>query len=274
VHVAVVQFTATSDKPANRDRAAGLISGAIGRGAALVVLPEAAMLPFGRPEETLADAAEPLDGPFVGALAAAVRGSGATVLAGMFEAVRGDDHVYNTVVAVDRSGLRGAYRKLHLFDALGWRESDQLRAGDPADPLLVLPVNDLTVGVLTCYDLRFPEITRALIDDGATLLAVPSAWVAGPLKEDHWNTLARARAIENTCYLAAADQGPPTYAGRSLIVDPMGVVVAQCGEQDGVAVAEVSVQRLAEVRAALPSLEHRRFAVVPSAGAGPGSASR
>ncbi|PZS27539.1 MAG: hydrolase [Pseudonocardiales bacterium] len=262
--VAAVQFTATPDKAANRDRVAAAVRVAAGRGADLVVLPEAAMLPFGRPEESLARAAEPLDGAFVGTLRAAVHGTGATVLAGMFEAVPRDDHVFNTVVAVDATGLRGSYRKVHLFDALGWRESDRLRAGDPGQRL-TLDVSELTVGVLTCYDLRFPEMARVLIDNGATGLAVPAAWVAGPLKEDHWVTLARARAIENTCYLAGAGQGPPTYAGRSLIVDPMGVVIAQRGEHDGMALAEVSAQRVAEVRAKLPSLEHRRYSVTPAA---------
>jgi len=173
-----------------------------------------------------------------------------------------DGWVDNTVVAIDGHGLRGSYRKVHLFDSLGWQESDRLRAGNPGE-LLVLPVADLVVGVLTCYDLRFPELTRRLVDHGATLLAVPSAWVAGPLKEDHWLTLARARAIENTCYLAGAGQGPPDFAGRSLVVDPMGVVVAQCGEVDGIAVTGASTARVAEVRAKLPSLEHRRFTVTP-----------
>ncbi len=266
MQVAVVQFTATPDKRANRDRVADAVEQAVSRGADLIVLPEATMLPFGRPDDPLTAAAEPLDGPFVDMLGAAVRGSDATVLAGMFEAVAGDDHVFNTVVAVDGSGVVGAYRKLHLFDALGWRESDRLRAGDPADPLLVLPVAGLTVGVLTCYDLRFPEMARALVDAGATLLAVPAAWVGGPLKEDHWVTLARARAIENTCYLAGADQGPPIFAGRSLVVDPMGVVVAQCTEHDGPVIADVSADRVEQVRTSLPALQHRRFAVAPRIG--------
>ncbi|MEP6695285.1 MAG: carbon-nitrogen hydrolase family protein [Pseudonocardiales bacterium] len=261
--VAAAQFTASPDKAANRDGCCALIRSAAGRGADLVVLPEAAMLPFGRGDEPLAAVAEPLDGPFVEGLGAAARDAGVTVLAGMFEAVPGDHHVFNTVVAVDGSGVLGAYRKVHLFDALGWKESDRLRAGEPADPLLTMALGGLTVGVLTCYDLRFPELTRALVDAGATLFAVPSAWVAGPLKEDHWVTLARARAIENTCYLAGAGQGPPVYAGCSLIVDPMGLVLAQCGEVDGVALAEVTAGRVAEVRAKLPSLEHRRFAVMP-----------
>ncbi len=265
VRVAAVQFTASRDKVANRDHLAAYLGQALSAGADLVVAPEAAMYPFGRPDEPLAAAAEPLDGPFVGMLQDALQGSDATVLAGMFEAVSGDDLVHNTVVAVDRHGLRGTYRKLHLFDSLGWRESDRLRGGDPADPLLTFPVHDLTVGVLTCYDLRFPELTRRLVDDGATLLAVPSAWVAGPLKEDHWATLTRARAIENTCYLAGAGQGPPDYSGRSVVVDPMGVVIAQCGEVDGIAIAEVTAQRVKDVREKLPSLQHRRFSVTARA---------
>lgn len=261
--IAIAQLTASRDKGANRERISAVIGQAASDGAHLVVLPEAVMHPFGRPDEPLAAQAEPLDGPFVSALVAATQNTPTSVLAGMFEAVPGDDHVFNTVVAVDSNGIRGSYRKLHLFDALGWRESDRLHAGNPADPLLTFEVEDLTVGVLTCYDLRFPELGRALVDAGATLLAVPAAWVSGPLKEDHWITLARARAIENTCYLAGAGQGPPDFAGRSLIADPMGVVVAQCGETDDVLLTDVSAQRVTSVRSALPSLEHRRYAVVP-----------
>lgn len=263
MRIAAAQFTSTKDKATNRKRISAVIGRATGNGADLVLLPEAAMQPFGRPDEPLAEQAEPLDGPFVTALVAAAQHTDTTVLAGMFEAVPGDDHVFNTVVAVDRQGILGSYRKLHLFDALGWRESDRLRAGDPAQPLLTLAIRDLMVGVLTCYDLRFPEIGRALVDAGATLLAVPAAWVSGPLKEDHWVTLARARAIENTCYVAGAGQGPPDFAGRSLVVDPMGVVVAQCGEADALAFADVTAERVAEVRTKLPSLRHRRYAVVP-----------
>ncbi len=262
--IAVAQFTATRDKAANRERIGAAITAAAGAGAGLLVLPEAAMYPFGTPEgDPLADQAEALDGPFVAHLLTAVEHTHITVIAGMFESALGDDHVYNTVVAVDRSGLRGSYRKIHLFDALGWRESDRLRAGDPTSPLLTVDVEELTVGVLTCYDLRFPELGRALMDAGATLMAVPAAWVSGPLKADHWVILAQARAIENTCYLAGAGQGPPAFAGRSLIVDPMGVVVAACGERDGIALADVTRERVDAVRAALPSLRHRRYRVVP-----------
>jgi predicted amidohydrolase len=116
---------------------------------------------------------------------------------------------------------------------------------------------------MTCYDLRFPELARALVDDGCDVLAVPSAWVAGPLKEDQWTTLVRSRAIENVVYVAAADQPAPAYAGRAMVVDPFGVVVASLGERAGHVVAEVDSDRVAECRKRMPSLQHRRWTVSP-----------
>jgi deaminated glutathione amidase len=273
VRVAIAQFAATRDKDANRDRVVELVRRAGDAAADLVVLPEAAMHPFGGPTDPLADVAEPVDGPFATAVAEAAARAGLVAVAGMFESVPGEDRVWNTVVVAGPDGPLGAYRKLHLFDALGWRESDRIRPADldPADEkaaLLTIPVGELTVGVLTCYDLRFPELSRALVDAGATLLALPSAWVAGPLKEAHWLTLVTARAIENTCYVAAADQGPPVYAGQSVVVDPMGVPVARIGESDGLlAVAEVSAARVEQVRETLPVLAHRRYEVVARRGA-------
>jgi predicted amidohydrolase len=178
----VAQFASSPDKQLNRQRVREYVTRAADAGAALVVLPEAAMYPFGRPDEPLADAAEPLDGPFAAELAAAAARTDMTVLAGMFEAVPGEPRVFNTVLAVGPGGPLGHYRKLHLFDALGWRESDRIRPGEPGSGgLLTIDVGGLTVGVLTCYDLRFPELARALVDAGAQLLALPAAWVAGPL---------------------------------------------------------------------------------------------
>jgi predicted amidohydrolase len=266
VRVAVAQFASSRDKALNRQRVREYMTRAADAGAALLVLPEAAMYPFGRPDESLAEAAEPLDGPFAAELATAAARTGLTVLAGMFEAVPGEARVFNTVLAVGPDGPLGHYRKLHLFDALGWRESDRIRPGElePGGPLTV-GVGGLTIGVLTCYDLRFPEQARALVDAGAQVLALPAAWVSGPLKEYQWETLTRARAIENTAYLAAAAQPPPEYSGHSVVLDPMGVPLASIGEVDGLAIAEVTAERLAEVRRKLPVLEHRRYAVLPRA---------
>jgi deaminated glutathione amidase len=262
VRVAVAQFASTKDKARNRELSREYVHRAADSGAELVVLPEAAMHPFGHPRDRLDEVAEPVDGPYGTELAKAAGETGTTVLAGMFESVPGESVVYNTVLAVGPGDLLGMYRKLHLFDALGWAESERVRPGE-ADGLLTVEVGDLTVGVLTCYDLRFPEIARALVDAGAGLLALPAAWVAGPLKEHHWETLIRARAIENTAYVAAAAQPPPDFAGHSTVLDPMGVTLASVGEVAGLAVADVSVDRLDRVRAKLPVLEHRRYTVVP-----------
>ncbi|HEU5035263.1 MAG TPA: carbon-nitrogen hydrolase family protein [Mycobacteriales bacterium] len=264
MRVAVVQLTAGADKADNLGRLTALVEQAAAHGATLVVAPEASMHEFGAATTALAPVAETLDGPFVSGLVAVASRLGVTVLAGMFEVVPDEpSRAFNTVVAVGPDGhLLGRYRKQHLFDALGWVESHRLEPGDPHDRLL-FACGDVTVGVLTCYDLRFPELSRALVDDGAQLLAVPSAWVAGPLKEDQWSTLVRARAIENVVYVAAADQSPPTYVGRAVVVDPFGVVLAAGADRDGVTVADVDVDRLEECRRRMPSLQHRRWSVSP-----------
>jgi predicted amidohydrolase len=115
------------------------------------------------------------------------------------------------------------------------------------------------VGLMTCYDLRFPEHSRALVDAGATILAIPAAWVRGPLKEDHWMTLLRARAIENTVYVAAAAQCGRQYCGHSALIDPLGVAVAALGEDEGVVIGDVDEHRLTSARARNPALQHRRW---------------
>ena len=264
MRVAIVQFSAGEDKAANLARLVELVGQAASAGATLVVAPEASMHGFGDPDTPLAPVAEPLDGPFVTGLRAAAARHGVTVVAGMFEPVEDDlARAYNTVVAVDCDGeLIGCYRKQHLFDALGWAESKRLDAGSP-DDRLVFDCGEFTVGVMTCYDVRFPELARALIDDGVDVLALPSAWVAGPLKEEQWSTLVRARAIENVLYVAAADQSAPAYAGRAMVVDPFGVVLTSLAERDGVAVADLDRDRLDACRERMPSLDHRRWTVTP-----------
>jgi deaminated glutathione amidase len=265
MRIAVVQYAAGVDKPANLERVRGLVAEAVDAGATLVVAPEAAMHDFGPPDRPLAPVAEAIDGPFVTGLADIASARGVTVVAGMFESVEGDPgRAYNTVVAVGASGeVIGRYRKQHLFDAFGWRESDRLAAGDAGDRL-VFDCAGFRVGVLTCYDIRFPELTRALTDDGATLLAVPSAWVGGPLKAYQLRILATARAIENVCYLAASVQSPPTYTGESCVIEPFGEVVASLDAGDGIAVADVSMERVRKCRETMPALEHRRWRVAPA----------
>ena len=151
---------------------------------------------------------------------------------------------------------------MHLFDAFGVRESDWIVAG-PIEAPQTFAVGGFTVGLQTCYDIRFPEVTRHLVDAGVDLMLLPSEWVRGPLKEHAWRTLVTARAIENTIFVAAADQAPPIGAGNSMIVDPMGVELVTIGENTDVAVAWISPERIRQVRHVNPALELRRFRVEP-----------
>ena len=175
----------------------------------------------------------------------------------MFEVGEDPERPYNTLVVADRDGLRATYRKIHLYDSFGFRESDRLTAGE-VDPVVV-EVGGVTVGLMTCYDLRFPELARALVDRGAELVVLPAAWVAGPGKVLHWRTLLAARAIENTVYVAAAGQPGPRYTGHSMVVAPDGDVLAEAGEEPGSVQATVSTDRVAEVRRVNPSLANRRL---------------
>src|SRR5262249_25452048 len=220
-------------------------------GAALVLFPECSMarLP---PELSLEPVAEPVDGPFVSALAEAARRHEVTVVAGVYESIPGDDHVFNTVVALDAAGARlGAYRKVHLYDAFGYRESDRMRPGDGGT--LLFSVNGAVFGVQTCYDVRFPELSRHLAVSGAEVILLPAAWVHGPLKESHWEVLVRARAIENTVYVAAAGMAGRPHSGCSMLVDPMGVAIARAGPVAALVGGEVAPERIPAGRRPTPS---------------------
>jgi predicted amidohydrolase len=221
-----------------------------------MVFPEAAMRDFGAPGSDVSEFAEGVDGPFVGRLTELAKVHDVTLVAGMFERSKEPARPFNTLVVVDRSGLRATYRKIHLYDSFGYKESDRLLAGE-LEPVVV-EVAGFQVGLMTCYDLRFPEMARALVDRGAELIVVPAAWVAGPLKVDHWRTLLKARAIENTVYVAAAAQPGPRYCGHSMVVSPRGEVVEV---DDGTSVVQSLVERavLDEVRAENPSLANRRL---------------
>ncbi|MFI6627732.1 carbon-nitrogen hydrolase family protein [Nonomuraea fuscirosea] len=253
--IALCQIPVSPDPSANLKRAREAIAAA--GDAELAIFPEATLTRYGR---RITDLAEPLDGPFVTGLAEAAREHGIAVIAGVFEP--GDGRVHNTAVAIDAQGeMRAAYRKIHLFDSFGAKESDLVVPG--AEPVVV-ELAGVKVGLVTCYDIRFPELTRALVDQGAELFAVIAAWGSGPLKEDHWVTLVRARALENTTWTAAVGQAPnPAESsdgygvGRSMLVDPMGVVRADLGTGPGVRVVEVDHEWTATARATLPCLEHR-----------------
>lgn len=267
MQVAVGQFAAGTDIGANLDACRGLIADAAARGAELVVLPEVAMYFDPQHVDPPGMHGQTVDGPFAQAMGRAAKEHGVAVIVGVVEAVPGvaeaSERDFNTVLVFGADGSRrGQYRKIHLYDAFGFRESDVYRPG-PMEAPATVTVGGVRVAVLTCYDLRFPEAFRWVVDAGAELVVLPAAWMAGPAKEDHWTTLLRARSIENTIYVAGAGQTGPLCCAQSAVIDPMGVVLASAGEAPGVAVAEVDPGRIAAVRAKNPSLENRRFSVVP-----------
>ncbi|ORI26555.1 carbon-nitrogen hydrolase family protein [Rhodococcus sp. 1168] len=261
VVVAAAQFAPTGDKAANLDEIDRLVRAAHSRGARLIVLPEYAVFTVDAMDDRFVESAEPLDGPSVQQIARLSAELDVTIVAGINETAT-DDRIYNTLIGVQSGSLRSVYRKVHLYDAFGYRESDRVLAGDPQNPEL-LEVDGFTVGMQTCYDLRFPETTRTLVDAGANVVALPAEWVPGPLKEFHWTTLLKARAIENTVYVIAADQCAPTGAGNSMVLDPMGNTLAGVGEATGIATATLDAERLAHVRAVNPALSLRRYRVTP-----------
>jgi predicted amidohydrolase len=261
MRVALCQIAGSSQPGVSLERVRAALRAAASDGATLAVFPEATMVRFG---SDLAGAAEPLDGPYCGALGSAAKTTGVGLIAGVFEPA-GDGRVFNTAVAFDSAGsLVASYRKLHLFDAFGHSESDSVA---PGASVVSASLDGVRVGLSTCYDVRFPELFRVLAGAGVSLITVSAAWAAGLYKEEHWVTLVRARAIENTVWIAAAGQVPDpdepftraaTGVGRSLLVDPLGVVHADLGPYPGVVVRDVDLSLIDRVRETVPSLANRR----------------
>ncbi|QIG40323.1 carbon-nitrogen hydrolase family protein [Microbacterium sp. 4R-513] len=262
VGVAVAQFSPTTDAAVNVELIASLVRTASERGARVVVFPEYSSYFIDPFDESLAAHAQEVDGPFTQALTRLADEHGIVVVAGLLERAGDGRRVRNTVVAIDASGVVARYRKLHLYDAFGQRESDWVQPGELAEPE-TFEVDGLRFGLMTCYDLRFPEVGRLLVDAGADAFLVPAEWVRGPLKEHHWRTLLQARAIENTVFVAAADHPPPLGVGLSAIVDPLGVQLAAIGTATDVVVAHLDPDVVERVRRVNPSVALRRFRVVP-----------
>ena len=254
LRVTLWQHASELDPAANRaalDRVADLADGAD-----LIVLPEAFGRDFGEPGSDLMPYAEPLDGPFASRLGELAKEHDVAVLAGMFETTDEQHHPYNTL-ALAEPGRMTTYRKIHLYDSFGYRESDVLTAG-PTTPAAV-QLGGFRVGLMTCYDLRFPELARALSTEGMDVLVVPAAWVAGPCKVMQWQTLLRARAIENVCWVVAAAQPGPRYSGHSMVVSPTGEVVVEAGEDEEILSVALDLGTLHDARALNPSLANRRM---------------
>lgn len=268
---ACIQLRATTDVTQNLATTERLVRRAAAMGASLVATPENTS--YLGPQFHKVELAEPLDGPTASRLRDLAAELGIHLLVGSLperqsEGAADTQRCHNTSVLYGPTGDQiAAYRKMHLFDVdvpggLTIKESDSVVAGDG----VVLAETPLgRIGMSVCYDLRFPELYRALVDGGADIIAVPSAFTLTTGK-DHWHPLIRARAIETQCWwLAPAqwgrhdDEGKRQSYGHSLIVDPWGCVVADKGEGEGLCLAEIDLDRIAQVRRAIPVADHRRL---------------
>lgn len=168
-----------------------------------------------------------------------------------------DYRVSDTAIMISEKGdVMSIYRKLHLYDALGFKESAKLVGGDKIERPVKVGIGK--IGLEICYDIRFPEMSRILTLDGADVLAIPSGWVQGIMKEEHWQIMLKARAIENGCYVIAPDQVGNIFSGQSMVIDPFGITLLDMGNKEGVEVVEIARDRVEFVRKSLPLLKNRR----------------
>ncbi|QHQ20726.1 deaminated glutathione amidase [Pectobacterium brasiliense] len=254
--VALGQFAVDREWQQNATTITELMSAAQQNGSDLLVLPEGVLARDITNPNMVLTAAQPLDGPFISHLLEASKGSNLTTML-CVHIPNGEGKVWNTLLALRNGEIVAQYRKLHLYDAFSVQESENVLAGEDVPPLL--SIAGLNVGLMTCYDIRFPELARRLVLDGADVLVLPSAWIKGPLKEAHWELLVRARALENTTYLVAVGECGVKNIGNSMVVDPLGVVVVQAPETPALIYADIDPERLAYARQILPVLANRRF---------------
>lgn len=285
--VAVAQFTVTQDPERNLEIIDGFAGEAAARSARLLVLPEGLIARDGDDDGFAAAHAQPLDGPFIQGLRriSAERG---IALMGTVHALEtpdanaenagdvgsGDDQaqelgqeplrarsprVSNVFLVIRGGEIIAPYRKLHLYDAFAARESDVVRPGTELPP--IVDIDGWKIGVMTCYDVRFPETARSLAVRGADVIVVSSAWVRGAAKEYHWSLMTAARAVENTCYVLACSEVSKRNIGCSRIIGPLGEVIAQAGDSEAETItATLDRAALADARRTLPVLDNRRFA--------------
>lgn len=256
MRIALGQLLSTTDPDANLALVADLTGQAARAGAEVVVFPEATMCSFARPR---ADAAEPFDGPWASAVRSIAADSGITVVVGMFTTTD-SPQVHNTLLVTGSTEAR--YDKLHLFDALGYAESRQIRAGEQA---VTIELSGHTLGLATCYDVRFPALFTHLAGRGAEAILLPASWADGPEKLHQWRTLVTARAMDSTAFVVAVDQArppaspdgrTPTGIGHSLVVGPTGTVLLELGDDPELAVIDLDLDTVAGVRERLPVVRH------------------
>jgi predicted amidohydrolase len=257
--IAVAQIKSSTDKSGNLKIAQTLIKEARTRQAEVIAFPEFLMAfsPASQSAEELTKTAESTDGLFISSLREAAKSSAIAVIATIYENCSVPNRVFDTAVWIDACGnIASVYRKLHLYDAFGFKESDKFHPGKDIAPLVHL--GEGRFGMMICYDLRFPEMARMLTLDGANILVAPSGWVQGDMKLEHWQTMIRARALENGCYVVAPGQVGNIYIGHSMVADPLGRTLVDLGENEGLEIVELDLNLVRETREKLPLLQNLR----------------
>lgn len=262
MRIAVAQIISGRDTTANLDKVEKYASDAARAGASLVVFPEATMRAFGN---TLVDIAEPIDGQWAARVREIAAANSINIVAGMFTPGT-SGRVVNTLLAAGPE-VSTSYDKIHLYDAFGFKESDTVDAGEAP---VTFGAGDVTFGLTTCYDVRFPGLFVTNADAGAHANIIASSWGPGPGKTEQWDLLVRARALDSTTYVLAAAQGDPTTlgidnpknsptgVGHSAIISPMGEVLAQAGGAEELLLADIDPDVVRQVREKLPVLANRR----------------
>ncbi|MCE2506894.1 MAG: carbon-nitrogen hydrolase family protein [Nitrosopumilaceae archaeon] len=262
---AVVQFKASTNKETNLKKIISYIQKAASKNATLCAFPEFMMFYTNSTQtpKQLASLSETITGNFVNTIAKTAKENRIQVVGSFYEKSRKKDRVYDTSFVIDKTGkVISTYRKIHLYDALGFRESDKMASGSK----IAKPVKTTLgkVGMMICYDLRFPEMSRSLAAAGSEILIAPSAWVKGNMKEEHWITINKTRAIENGCYVIAPDQVGNIYCGRSLVVDPYGKILLDMKKKQGIGYIDIDLKKVEKTRKILPLLKNRRTDVYPT----------
>lgn len=250
---------AETDKKNNLKKILRYISQAAQRGVKLCTFPEFMMCytPSSQSPADLANIAEKIDGEFVSSISEEAKKNSIQVIGTLYEKSPKPNRVYDTSFLIEKNGkVVSTYRKIHLYDALGFKESTKLYPGSSIAKPVKTSVGKM--GMMICYDLRFPEMSRILASSGSEILVIPSAWVKGKMKEEHWLTINKTRAIENGCYVISPDQVGNIYCGRSVVVDPYGKILLDMKKKEGIGIVDISLDEVKQVRKKLPLLQNRR----------------
>ena len=264
--IALVQMKSSTIKSENLKLSVDYIQQAAKKKVELVCFPEFQMV-YSPPEQTAKElstiAENAINGNFITTLRKEAKMHRIKIIATIYENIdtkrkkKTDYRVSDTAIMISEKGdVMSIYRKLNLYDALGFKDSAKLVGGDKIERPVKVGIGK--IGLEICYDIRFPEMSRILTLDGADVLAIPSGWVQGIMKEEHWQIMLKARAIENGCYVIAPDQVGNIFSGRSMVIDPFGITLLDMGNKEGVEVVEIARDRVESVRKSLPLLKNRR----------------